>query len=78
MLSCSLKETSVDLLANHLTELRHLDLSCDTGHQLEAFLNEEIAPLAVEALLLCLPDSFSKLVSLDVSGRENVTTKHIR
>jgi len=73
---CSLTDTGFYVLTDELPELRHLDISCDTGQQLEAYLHEGVSPIAVDNLLcaVCLP----KLVSLDVSGREIVTAKHVR
>ena len=73
----SLRETNFDVLSYELSELRQLDISCETGHQLEAFLNEEVSPLPVEKLLTT-PDCLPNILSLDISGREIATTRHVR
>lgn len=64
-------------MAESLTALRHLDISCDTGHQLEAYLNEEVSPLPVEKLLAAT-NSLPNIIFLDVSGREMVSARLVR
>lgn len=77
MLIFSLRETNFEVLSTELKELQHLDISCETGHQLEAFLNEEVSPLPVERLLTTR-GAMANIISLDISGREIASAKHVR
>jgi len=66
------KESNAKILMYELKELLHLNISCESGHQLEAFLNEGVTPLSIEKMLLT-PGGLAKLQSVDLSGREHIT-----
>ncbi|KAF6019549.1 hypothetical protein EB796_022122 [Bugula neritina] len=68
----SVKESNAKILMFELKELLHLNISCESGHQLEAFLNEGVTPLSIEKMLLT-PGGLAKLQSIDLSGREHIT-----